>query len=165
MRRAGVDALQLPKDFLQLRFRRRITGHRVSVADSPVRIALGVFRQMLCHVTPLVNLAALHFGALAEHPLDPRAQRFRSIDHEQVAPLRIQTPRHQVFQQLLHHRGVFRRSLPQPQNLLFPAGFNAQRHYQHLLAEMNPIDQDRHQIQIAKFFLRTVLATPPRWPA
>src|SRR5271166_3833212 len=155
--RAGVDAFQLPKDLLQLRFRRRVIGHRVGVADSPVIIALSVFRQMLGHVAPLVNLAALYFGALAEHALDASAQRFRPVDHEQVAPLGIKTTRHQVLRQLLDHRGVFRRSLPQPQYMLFPAGFNAQRHHQHLLAEMNPVDQNRHQIQIAEFFLAQFL--------
>ena len=85
------DAFQLPEDFLQLRFRRRVLGHRVGVADSAVVIALRVFRQMLGHVAPLVDLAALHFGAFAKHARDPRAQRFRSVDHEQVAPFRIET--------------------------------------------------------------------------
>jgi hypothetical protein len=40
---------------------------------------------MLFHVPPLVDLAALHFGPFAKHPLNPRPQRFRSVDHEQVA--------------------------------------------------------------------------------
>src|SRR5229473_5514336 len=57
--RAGVDAFQLPEDFPELRFRRRVLGQRVGVADSPVVITLRVLRQMLGHVAPLVNLAAL----------------------------------------------------------------------------------------------------------
>jgi len=102
---------------------------------------------MLFHVPPLVNLAALHFGPFAEHPLDPRAQRLGSINHEQVTPLRVQSTSLQVFQQCLDHRGVFRRSLPQAQHVLVPAAVDAQRHHQHLLAEMNPVDQDRYQLK------------------
>ena len=39
------------------------------------------------------------------------------------------------------------------QYMLFPARGNAQRHHQHLLAEMNPVDQDRHQIKFIQFSL------------
>src|SRR5258708_19830212 len=155
--RAGVDAFQLPEDFLQLRFCRRVIPHRVAVTDSPVVIALDVLRQMFFHIAPLVNLAALHFGTLAEHSLDSRAQRFRSVDHEQVAPIGIEAARHQVFQQLLHHRGVFRRPLPQPQNMFFHAGFDAQHHHQHLFAEMTPVDQQGCQIQPIQFLLAQFL--------
>jgi hypothetical protein len=37
--------------------------------------------------------------------------------------------------------------------MLFPAAFDAQRHHQHLLAEMNPVHQDRHQIETLQFFV------------
>src|SRR5579885_1343506 len=103
------------------------------------------FSQILLDVAAFVQLAALHFGARAEHALDPGAQCFRAVDHEQVAALRAQAARHQVFQQFLDHGGVLRRSLPQPQHVFFPAGFDAQRHHQHLFAEMNPVDQQGHR--------------------
>jgi len=73
VRRAGIDTLQLREDFPEFRFGIRIAGHRVGVADSPVRIPLGALRQILFHVPPLANLAALHFSPFAEHPLDPSA--------------------------------------------------------------------------------------------
>jgi hypothetical protein len=37
--------------------------------------------------------------------------------------------------------------LPQAQHVLVPAAIDAQRHHQHLLAEMNPVDQDRYQLK------------------
>ena len=37
--------------------------------------------------------------------------------------------------------------------MLFPAGFDAQHHRQHLLAETDAIDQQRHQIEITQFLL------------
>src|SRR5579883_1550664 len=137
--------------------RRRVLGHRVGVADAAVVIALDVFRQMLFDVAPLVDLAALHFGTLTKHALDGSTQCFGSVDHEQVAPFRAQSARHQVFQQRLHHRGVFRRALPHSQHVFLAAAGDAQRHHQHLLAEMNPVDQNRHQIEIAKFLLTQFL--------
>ena len=87
VRRAGIDALQLPEDFLEFRFGLRVAGQRVRVTDSPVRTALDALRQMLFHVPPLLNLAALHFGAPAEHSFDPGAQSLGPVDHEQVASL------------------------------------------------------------------------------
>ena len=44
--------------------------------------------QMLLHVPPLVNLAALYVGPLAEHLFDPRTQSLGPVDHEQVASVR-----------------------------------------------------------------------------
>src|SRR2546427_9603351 len=38
-------------------------------------------------------------------------------------------------------------------HVLLPAAFDAQRHYQHMLAEMNPVDQTRHQLKFILFFL------------
>src|ERR1019366_3547250 len=74
--RAALGLMRsLPEDFPEFRFGFRVAGHRVGVADSAIRIAPAALRQMFFHVPPLVNLAALHVRPLAEHSLDPRAQR------------------------------------------------------------------------------------------
>jgi hypothetical protein len=44
---------------------------------------------MIFHIPPLVNLAALHLGAVAEDSFDRGTQRFGPVDHEQIASLRI----------------------------------------------------------------------------
>jgi len=49
------------KDFLQRFFGLRVVIHRVGIAHPPVVVFLAVFRQVLLHIPPFVNLAALHF--------------------------------------------------------------------------------------------------------
>jgi len=98
---------------------------------------------------PVGELATLHCGSISEHALDARAQRLRSVDHpDRVgAPIEVQAARDQVFQQRLHHRGVLGRSLPQPQHVLGAVRGHAQGHDQHLSGELDPIDQQRHQME------------------
>jgi hypothetical protein len=95
-----------------------------------------------------MNLATLHFHLFAKNLLYTGSQRFRSVNHHQIPPLPIQAAVHQIFQQPLDHRGVLRGSLPHPQNVLLPAFCHAQGDYQHLAAEVNPIDHQHYQIQI-----------------
>ena len=54
------------QDFLQFGFGFGVTGHRVGVADAAAVVALRVFGQVFFDVAPLVQMATLHFGALAE---------------------------------------------------------------------------------------------------
>ncbi len=81
--RTGIGQFQLPEDLTQFRFgfRNRSSGRRwvTESAASPWAL-FAVF-----HIPPLVNLAALYVGPLAEHPLDPRTQSLGPVDHEQVA--------------------------------------------------------------------------------
>jgi len=48
-----------------------------------------VLRQVLAHIPPLVNLAALHYS-FAENTHYSGAQCFGSVHHHQIPPLRIQ---------------------------------------------------------------------------
>src|SRR5579875_2092318 len=151
--RAGIDSLQLPEDFLQFRLGCGVVGHGVGVADSAVVVTLRFLGQILFDVAALVQLAALHFCAVAEDPFDGRAQRLGSIDHEQIAAFRAQPASHYIFQQVFHHGGVLRGALPQPQHVLLARRFDAQRDNQHLFAKMNPVDPNGHQVQFVQFSL------------
>src|SRR5262249_55910480 len=50
--------------------------------------------------------------------------------------------------------------LPQPQNVLFAAAFDPQRYHKHLPADLDSIDQQRHQIQLVKLSLAQLLQLP-----
>ncbi|MFY9529155.1 MAG: hypothetical protein WAR24_09595, partial [Candidatus Acidiferrales bacterium] len=104
-----------------------------------------------------MDLTALYLGPFAEHLLDPGPQRLRTIDDEQIPPILLQPSRHQVLHQRLHDRRVFRRALPQPQNVLLATACDPQRYHQHLFADLDPVDQHRHQIQFAEFSLAQLL--------
>ena len=61
-----IDALQLPEDFLQRLFSLRVVVHRVRIAHPPIVVFLAVLRQILLHISPLVNLTTLHFHLIPE---------------------------------------------------------------------------------------------------
>src|SRR6202035_4343992 len=65
--RGRIDSFQLPEDFLQCLFGLHVVVHRVSIAHPPVVVFLAVLRQVLLHIPPLVNLAALHFHLFTEN--------------------------------------------------------------------------------------------------
>src|SRR6266436_8495290 len=66
-RRARIDSFQLPEDFLQRLFGLRVVVHRIRVAHSSIVVFLAVLGQVLLHIPPLVNLAALHFHLFTEN--------------------------------------------------------------------------------------------------
>src|SRR5262249_34877980 len=80
--RAGIHALQLPEDFLQLRLSFRVTAHGIGIANSSVVVALHVLGEMFVDVTSFVQWASLPLSAIPEHPLDGRPQSLGTVDHE-----------------------------------------------------------------------------------
>jgi hypothetical protein len=82
--------------FWRLRFRYRIVGQGVGIADSALVIAPRILRKVLGHVATLMQLTPLHLGPSAEDALDRCAQAFGPVDHEPVALFCSESPRRQV---------------------------------------------------------------------
>jgi DNA-binding transcriptional MocR family regulator len=52
---------------------------------------LAVLGQILLHISPLGNLAALHFHSVTNITFHPGSQRFRSVNHHQIPRLAIRS--------------------------------------------------------------------------
>ena len=103
---------------------------------------------MLEHVARLVDLAALDDAGRPPHLADGLAERLAAVDPEQLRPGRIQTAGNEVGQQRARHRGVLRPALVQPENPLVPLGRNPQRDQHAVVREVDPVDEDRLELQV-----------------
>jgi hypothetical protein len=106
--------------------------------DHPRFLFIG---QMIQHIPPLVNLAALDRRRLASVLLHCRRQRLAAIQNVEPRLGKIEPTLQQIAQQLTHHRRVFRCSLPDAQDR-FPPVFTDSQRGNHLLSfEGRRIDQ------------------------
>ena len=103
--------------------------------------------QMIQHVPPLVDLAALDRRRLAGVLFHRRGQRLAAIQNVEPRLGEIEPAIHQVAEQLTDHRRVFRRSLPNAQDRFPPVFTDAQRGHHLLSFERRRVDQQRAQPQ------------------
>ena len=68
--------------------------------------------QMIQHIAPLMDLAALDRRRLAGMLLSPPRQRFATIQNIESRLAEIESAIHQIAQQLAHYGGVFGGALP-----------------------------------------------------
>jgi hypothetical protein len=94
-----------------------------------------------------VGAAALHRLMSAEDGVDGGPQRLGAIDDEQHLALRIDAPRHDVFQQRCDYRGVLRGAFADAQHMLVALHIHAHRADHGVVAEDEPVDVDHQQLQ------------------
>ena len=76
-------------------------------------------------------------------------QRLRSVDDEQTAHLRVETPLDQVVQQCLRHRRILRRTFQHTERMLHPIPVDADRRQQHqIVLYMDAINLDHQQVPL-----------------
>ena len=107
-------------EFLQRSLGIGVFGHPVGVLQFPLHRLAVLFRQVIEHVAPLMDLAALDAGGLARMTTHRRSQRLTAIQHIQAGHAEVQAASGQITEQLANHRGVLGCSLAQPQHRFAP---------------------------------------------
>ena len=74
-------------------------------------------------------------------------QRLRAIEDDQEAAVGAQAAALQIGQQALTHGGILRRAIPQAERVFLPVGGDAERHDEAVLADVDAVDEQRHQVE------------------
>lgn len=97
-----------------------------------------------------MHLAALHDGALAEDSVDRGAQRFAAVDDDEQRAVGPHAAPLEVGEQALARRRVFRRAFVKPKQVLVAAGVDAEGDKDQVLADVQPVDDQRDQVDLAQ---------------
>ena len=81
---------------------------------------------------------------------DAGMQRLASVDADQDRAGRIQAPLAQVGEQIGHHGRVLGAAFDQSQGMLGAVDADTQSHNAQVLTEVDPVDHQRHQVQLAQ---------------
>jgi hypothetical protein len=93
-----------------------------------------------------VELAALDHRVV-EHVVHRAAQRLGAVDHDQDRAGDVQAALAQPDDQVTDQGGVLGRALDQRQRVLGAVDADTERDHAGVLAEVHPIDHQRHQVQ------------------
>ena len=74
-------------------------------------------------------------------------QRLRAIENDQQAAVGAQAAALQIGEQALTHRRVLRRAFPEAERVFPPGGVDAERDDDAVLADVDAVDQERHEIE------------------
>src|SRR5947209_11600300 len=94
--------------------------------------------------------APMNDGIRPEGAQDRRADGLAPIDHEQPRLLNVQASLDEVAGQRVAHRFVLSGAFPQAERVLAPRGIDAQSDYHAVLRDLDAVDVDGHQIQLAE---------------
>src|SRR5205085_10904487 len=101
-------------------------------------------------VPSLVDLAPLHERILAEHASDGGAQTLAAVDDEEPRAIRLQPARRQILEHRRARDLVLRRALPEAENVLRARRVDPESAEDHVLAEVNAVDEDGPEIEVAE---------------
>ncbi len=105
--------------------------------------------QLVADVSDLVLLASGDDG-MVEHVQHRAAQRLGAVDDHQDRPGGVQATLAQPSEQLAGQGGVLGGALHQRQRMLGAVQVDAEGDHAGVLAEVDPVDQQRHQVQVAE---------------
>jgi hypothetical protein len=144
-----MGLVELAGEGEQLRF--GVQGGRsvVDGAHAMLDRAAQPLGQLVADVSELVLLASGEHGVV-EHVEHGPAQRLGAVQHAQDRTGDLQTALPQPHQQLTGQGGVLGGALHQRQRVLGPVDADAERDHAAVLAEVDSVDQQRHQVQVAE---------------
>jgi hypothetical protein len=102
------------------------------------------------HVALLVAHAALDRRVDAEHVAHGLAQRLGAVEDDEHALLCVEAALDEVGQQRRRHRGVLGRAVPKPERMLDAVGVDAERDDTAAPLELDPVEHEHRQAQIAQ---------------
>jgi hypothetical protein len=105
---------------------------------------------MLKDIAPLVDLAALDHHRRATRVAQRLAEPGPAIDHEEHGAIEVEAALAQARQERLADGRVLRRALVQGEDVLLALGIHAQREQDHVVTEVQAIDQDDPEIEIVE---------------
>src|SRR5262249_8086446 len=94
-----------------------------------------------------MNPATLHQGVLTQDDSDGFAQSFGPIDDDQQFALGAEPARDQIFEQSADHGRIFRRSMPQAQQMLFALFIKANGRDDAMASEEFAVDQQGDRVR------------------
>ena len=97
---------------------------------------------------PLLNFYELWDNL--ERGLGRGADGLAAVDHGQQRALGIEAPLDQVVEQRLAHGPVLGAAIPEPEWMLVTVGVDAERHHDPVLSDLDAIDEECHEIQLAE---------------
>jgi hypothetical protein len=87
---------------------------------------------------------------VVEHTGHRRSQRLRPVDDDEDRAADIQAALAQPDEQVGDHGGVLGVALDQRERVLGAVDIDAQRDYEHVLAEVHPVAHQRDQVQLVQ---------------
>ena len=97
-----------------------------------------------------MDLAPLNESEPAARLPDRLAQSRPAIDDEERRPIEVETALAQIGEQGFAHRRVLGRALAQGQHVLRAARIHAHGQENHVVAEVQPVDQDDADVEVVE---------------
>ena len=104
-------------------------------------------RKMLQDIAQLVHLTAVDQGRGAKRLRHGFVQRLRAIEDDQEAAVGAQAAALQIGEEALTHRRILRRAVPEAERVFAPVVVDAERDDDAVLADVDAVDQQRHQVE------------------